>query len=166
VHLSVAARQTMRAIEPNLAITEASSMQETAAESVASTRLALWLLGVFAIVALALAAIGIYGVTSYVVRQRTREIGTRLALGARPGDILWLIVRGGGMLGLIGVALGLGAGLLAARSLTSILYGVSTWDPRTMTTAAVALITTALLASYLPARRASRTDPARTLTGN
>ena len=161
-----AARQAMRAIEPNLAITETSSLQETAAESVASTRLALWLLGVFAMVALALAAIGIYGVTSYVVRQRTREIGTRLALGARPGDIRWLIVRGAGVLGMIGVALGLGAGLLAARSLTSILYGIPIWDPRTVAAVAVALVTTAVVASYLPARRASRTDPARTLTGN
>ena len=162
----VAARQAMRAIEPNLAISEISSMQETAAESVASTRLALWLLGVFAVVAVTLAAVGIYGVMSYVVRQRTREIGTRLALGARPNDILWLVVRGGGVLGLIGVALGLGAGLFAARSLTSILYGIPTWDPRTVTTAAVALVATALVASYLPARRAARTDPARTLTGS
>jgi ABC-type antimicrobial peptide transport system permease subunit len=121
---------------------------------------------VFALVALALAAVGIYGVTSYVVRQRTREIGTRLALGARPRDIAWLVVSRGGFLGIVGVVIGLAGGLLAARSLTSILYGIPTWDPRTVATAAGVLIFTSLAASYLPARRAAKTDPARTLTGN
>ena len=99
----------MRSIEPNLTITETTTAcRRSRPQSVASTRLALWLLGVFAVVALTLAAVGIYGVTSYVVRQRTREIGTRLALGARPRDIAWLVVSRGGLLGVVGVALGLG----------------------------------------------------------
>jgi len=166
LRLQTAVRQALRSIEPNLTTSESSSLQDIAAASVASTRLALSLLVLFALVALALAAVGIYGVTSCLVRQRTREIGTRLALGARPRDIAWLVVSRGGLLGIAGVVIGLGAGLIAARSLTAMLYGIPAWDPRTMTTAAAVLIGTSLAASYVPARRAAKTDPARTLSGN
>ena len=159
-------RQTMRSIEPKVSIAETTTLREVATHSVASTKLALWLLGLFALVALTLAAIGIYGVTSYVVRQRTREIGTRLALGALPSDIAWLVVSRGGLLGVLGVALGLAAGLVAARSLTTILYGIPPWDPRTVATAAIVLLVTSVAASFVPARRAAKTDPARTMTGN
>jgi predicted permease len=161
-----AVRQALRSIEPNLSLLQTTSLRQTAMQSVGTTRLAMWLLGGFALLALALAAVGIYAVTAALVRQRTREIGTRLALGARPADIAWLVLRRGALLGLAGVALGLGAGLVAARSLRTLLYGVDTWDPRTLTLAACVLVTTSIAASYWPARRAAKTDPARTLTGN
>ena len=129
-----------------------------------TTRLTLWLLGVFAAIALLLAGVGIYGVLSHAVRLRTREIGTRLALGARPRDILWLVMRWGTVLAITGVAIGGVAGLAAAQSLKSMLYGVTTTDPRVLAGAVVVLIVTALAASVIPARRASKTDPARTLS--
>jgi putative ABC transport system permease protein len=122
------------------------------------------MLGVFAAIALALAAVGVYGVMSYVVRQRTREIGTRIALGATRRDIQWLVVRQGGVLALVGLAAGLGAGWIAARSMTTMLHGVSASDPRTLVAAIVVIGATSLVACYLPARRASRLDAAQTLT--
>ena len=139
------------------------SLADVAAESVRTTRLVLWLLGVFAITALILAAIGIYGVMSYVVRQRTREIGTRIALGATRTDIVWLIMRQGAVIAAGGAAAGLLAGVVATRSLASILYGVSSSDPATMAAATGVLVAAVLVACYLPARRAAAVDPARTL---
>ena len=156
-------REALRKIEPHLVLQNAVMLSETAAQSVGATRLTLWLLGVFAAIALVLAGVGIYGVLSHAVRQRTREIGTRLALGARPRDILWLVMRWGAALAVAGVALGGMAGLAATRSLQSLLYGVTTSDPATMAFAAGVLLLTALGASFVPARRAARTDPARTL---
>ena len=124
----------------------------------------LWLLATFALTALALAAVGIYGVMSYVVRQRTREIGTRIALGALPSDIVLLVMRQGAIIAGIGTAAGLVIGLVAARSLRSILFGVSSADPLILAGAAATLVATALLSCWLPARRAVTVDPARTLT--
>lgn len=123
----------------------------------------LWLLGVFAACALPLAAVGIYGVMSYAVRQRTREIGTRLAVGATRRDIVWLVLRRGALVAAIGITCGIAIGAIATRSLRSILFGVSTSDPITLTVAAALLVATILLACYVPARRASAIDPARTL---
>jgi predicted permease len=159
-----ALREAFRAIEPNVVVLGAGTLAETMAESVWTTRLTLWLLGVFAAIALLLAGVGIYGVLSHAVRLRTREIGTRLALGARPLDILWLVMRWGTALAIAGVVIGGVAGLAAAQSLKSMLYGVTTTDPRVLAGAAALLIVTALAASVIPARRASRTDPARTLS--
>jgi putative ABC transport system permease protein len=156
-------REALRKIEPNLIVQNTVTLSETAAQSIGATRLTLWLLGVFAAIALVLAGVGIYGVLSHAVRQRTREIGTRLALGARPVDILWLVMRWGAALAIAGVALGGLAGLAATRSLQSLLYGVTTSDPAAMAFAAGVLLLTALGASFVPARRAARTDPARTL---
>jgi putative ABC transport system permease protein len=153
----------LRGIEPNLVFLRSETMGEVARESMQVVRLALWLLGIFAAVALALAAVGIYGVMSYVVRQRTREIGTRVALGATTGDIVWLVMRQGATIACVGTVLGLAAGLAAARSLASILFGVSASDPATLALAAGSLIVTTMAACYLPARRASLVDPARTL---
>ena len=113
--------------------------------------------------ALTLAAIGIYGVMAYSVRRRTREIGTRVALGASRGDIVRLVMREGGVITLAGVGRRTGAGVLAARSLSAVLYGVPPSDPLSMTAAALLLGLTAMAACYLPARRAARIDPARTL---
>ncbi len=155
---------SIRSIEPASVIAEVRTLADIASESVQVTRLALWLLGLFATVALALSAIGIYGVMSYVVRQRTRELGTRVALGATRGRILWLVMREGAAIATAGTALGLVAGLAAARSLGAILYGVSPSDPATVAAAAFILLSTALVACYVPARQAAAVDPARTLS--
>ena len=138
-------------------------MTEIASESVQVTHLALWLLGVFAATALVLAAVGIYGVMSYVVRQRSREIGTRVALGATRRDIVWLVMRQGAGIAAFGALIGLAAGLMAARSLASMLFGVSAADPVTLGLAPLVLVVTTMAACYLPARRAAAIDPARTL---
>jgi ABC-type antimicrobial peptide transport system permease subunit len=159
-----AMQAAIREVEPNAALAETRTLAGVASESVRITRLVLWLLGLFAATALALAAVGIYGVMSYVVGQRAREIGTRIALGALPVDILLLVLRQGAVIAGIGTAVGLAIGLLAARSLRSILYGVSSADPLILAGAAAVLGVTALVACYLPARRAVAMDPARTLT--
>ena len=117
------------------------------------------LLGIFAIVALTLAAVGIYGVIAYAVSQRTREIGIRIALGAQKRDIFRMVVGHGLILSLIGVVIGLAASLMLTRYLASLLYGVSSTDPATITSVALLLITVALLACSIPARRATRVDP-------
>jgi putative ABC transport system permease protein len=156
-------QSTLRGIEPDIAFLETQSLSAIASESVRVTELVLWLLGVFAASALVLAAVGIYGVMSYVVRQRTREIGTRMAVGATRGAILWLVLRQGAVVAVTGIALGLAIGLAAARSLSSILFGVSATDPLTLALATTLLAATTMIACYLPARRASSVDPARTL---
>jgi putative ABC transport system permease protein len=117
------------------------------------------LLGIFAGVALVLAAVGLYGVMSYTVAQRTREIGLRMALGAQRGDVLRLVVGQGLRLVLVGVVVGLVASLILTRVMTSLLYGVSATDPATLVTISLVLIAVAVFASYIPARRATRVDP-------
>jgi putative ABC transport system permease protein len=113
----------IRSVEPKTVFLESASLGDIAAESVRTTKLVLWLLGVFAATALTRAAIGIYGVMSYVVRQRTREIGTRIALGATHGNIVWLVMKQGAVIAALGAAAGLSIGFVAVRSLGSILYG-------------------------------------------
>ncbi|HET9371326.1 MAG TPA: ABC transporter permease [Vicinamibacterales bacterium] len=161
--LAPSMRQALRAMEPNLVVGETLSMNEIRSQSLASTTFALWLLGLFAAIALALAAIGVYGVMSYAVRQRTREIGTRIALGATERDIVWLVIRQGGVMAIAGLATGLTIGWFAARSLTTRLHGVTPSDPRTLAGAAGLLAAASILACYLPARRAARLDAAKTL---
>lgn len=139
------------------------TLEGVAAESVAVARLALWLFGLFAAIALALAAVGIYGVMSYVVRQRSREIGTRIALGATRGDIFWSVMGQGSAITAAGLAIGVGTGLLLARSLGSLLYGTSSADPVSVGGALAVLALSTLAACYLPARRAARVDAARSL---
>lgn len=158
-----ALRSTLRAIESDVVTLEPRWMSEVVSDSVHVTRLALTLLGVFAVIALALAAIGIYGVLSYVVRQRTREIGTRIALGATSRDIVWLVMRQGALIAGVGAVAGGVAAAAAARLLQSILFGTAPSDPATFTAAAFVLIATTMAVCYLPARRAARVDPARTL---
>src|SRR5262245_19116194 len=156
-------RATIRSIEPLAVFGEPRPMDGIVRESMQVVRLALWLFAIFAGIALALAAIGIYGVMSYVIRQRTREIGTRVALGATRRDILWLVMRQGTVVAAAGTAIGLAVGVMAARSLGGLLYGVAVWDPATLAIAATVLAATVLLACYVPARRAALVDPARTL---
>lgn len=135
------------------------SMDSVIADSLAGRRFSMILLGTFAALALLLASIGIYGVISYVVGQRTNEIGIRMALGARRMDILRLILAGAGKLTLIGVAVGLICAMGLTRLMANLLYGVGPRDPLTFIAVPVILIAVALLASYLPARRATRIDP-------
>jgi putative ABC transport system permease protein len=157
-------RSTLKTLEPNAVVYELRSLNDIAAQSAAVPNLAMRLLAGFALLALALSAVGIYGVMSYTVRRRTRELGTRLALGASRGDILTLVLRQAAPVVLVGLAVGIAVGLTAARSLGAILYGVPTWDPIAITVASALLVVTALGASFLPASRASRLDPARTLS--
>jgi len=117
------------------------------------------LIGTFATLAVLLAAIGIYGVLAYLVTQRVQEIGVRLAIGAAPGDVVRLFVREGAMLTVIGLACGLAGALATAQALNSLLFGVRATDPATFAIVAVALALVALVASYVPARRAARVDP-------
>jgi putative ABC transport system permease protein len=127
--------------------------------SVGQQRLALFLLGTFAGIAVLLAMVGLFGVISYAVTQRTREVGIRRALGARPGDILWLIVSQGLALTMAGVAIGVGGALALTRVMQGLLFGVSATDPATFAAVALGFLLVAAAASLLPAWRAARVDP-------
>lgn len=135
------------------------TMDDLIAESLASRRFSMILLAVFASLALALASIGIYGVISYVVGQQTQEIGIRMALGADRLEILRLILRTGGKLAMVGVAAGLVAALAFTRVMSRFLYGVTATDPLTLTGVSIVVVFVALLACYVPARRAAKVDP-------
>jgi predicted permease len=153
-----AARQAVRSLDPEIPA-RFRPLEEVFAASLADRRFSLVLLGAFAVVALALAVTGIYGVISYLVAQRTREIGIRLALGARAGDVLRMVVRRGVALALAGVVAGLLASLAGTRVLEGLLFGVSTTDAVTFVAVPLLLTLVAALASYLPARRSTRVDP-------
>lgn len=152
-------RATVAELDPNVPVSDVATMDYVVASSMARPRFAMALLSAFAAVALLLGAIGIYGVIAYAVSQRTREIGVRMALGATPGDAMWMVIRRGAMLTAAGVAVGTVAALGTTRLLAGLLYGVSPTDP--MTFASVALISgiVATIACYVPARRATRVDP-------
>jgi putative ABC transport system permease protein len=134
------------------------TMEEFARESVTLRRVSLILLIGFALLALTLAAIGIYAVVSYSVAQRAHEIGIRMALGATRGEILKMVVGQGIELALIGVGIGIAAGLGLTRFLSSLLFGVQPTDPETFLAVAIVLLGLALLATYIPARRATKVD--------
>ena len=157
-------QNAIRGAEPSAVFVEPRTMADIASESMQVMHLASWLFGFFAATALALAAVGIYGVLSYVIRQRTREIGMRVALGATRGNIAWMVMRQGATIAGIGTAIGLIAGLAAGRSLGALLYATSSSDPLTLSAASATLVVTVLAACYIPARRAARIDPARTLS--
>ncbi|MDQ3171972.1 MAG: ABC transporter permease [Acidobacteriota bacterium] len=164
VALIPAVREAVREVDPAILTRAVQTLDDVARESVQVTRLALWLLGLFALTALALAAVGIYGVMSYAIRQRMRELGTRVALGATPGSILRLVMGNGAKIAALGTGIGLLASFLAGRALRSLLFSTAPSDPAVLAGAAGLLGVTAMLACYLPARRASRVDPVRTLS--
>jgi putative ABC transport system permease protein len=157
--LASAVRKTIWEIDKDQPVSNIRTMEDVLSDSIARQRFSMLLLGIFAAVALVLAAVGIYGVMSYSVAQRTREIGIRMALGARRGDVLMLTVGGGLKLVLIGVALGLVAAFILTRVMSSLLFGVSATDPTTFIIISLVLVSVAMLASYIPARRATKVDP-------
>jgi predicted permease len=156
-------RQEIAALDPNLAVSGTETMREHVNGALLIPRLSAVLLGVFGAVGLTLATVGLYGVMSYSVRRRTREIGIRMALGARSGGVLGLVARQGLALAGIGVAIGLALALMVSRFAASLLYGVSATDPLTFIVVPALLLAVAALAVLLPARRAARTDPLRAL---
>jgi putative ABC transport system permease protein len=157
--LSAAARREIQAVDRNAPASNIRTMEQYLAASVAPRRFNLRLLTIFAASALVLAATGLYGVISYGVAQRKRELGIRIALGARPGDVLKLVTGEGMALAIIGVALGLMAALALTRVMEGLLFGVSATDPLTFMVIALLLMFVALLACYIPARRATKVDP-------
>jgi predicted permease len=157
--LAPTARRIVRELDPLLAITGIRTMTEMVDLSVARPRFTMLLLAVFGAVALTLAAVGIYGIMSHAVKRRTREIGIRMALGARPSDVLRLVVGQGMALAGIGLVVGVAAALAATRLMTGLLFGVSATDPLTFAAIVVLLGAIAFFASWIPARRAVATDP-------
>jgi putative ABC transport system permease protein len=146
-------------VDKDQPVSRAETVDQILSELVAEPRLYTLLLGGFAALALSLSAVGIYGVMSYTVTQRTHEIGVRMALGARPRDILRMIVRQAMVHALIGVSLGVSASLALTRLISSQLFGVSTTDPLTFAAISLGLVGVAFMASFIPAYRATRVDP-------
>jgi predicted permease len=154
-----AIREAVWSVNPSLPLAQERTLEELASRSMAQTSFTLIMLAIAAGVALFLGSVGIYGVISYVVSQRTREIGVRMAMGAEEADVSRMVLRQAGLLAAVGVAVGLAAAAGLTRLMASLLFGVSPLDPVTFGAVAVALSAVALLASWLPARRAARVDP-------
>jgi predicted permease len=154
-----AIREAAVRADPSTVVYGSRAVEDIVANSIATQRLAMILLSVFSALALVLCAIGIYGVISYLTRQRTHEIGIRVALGASRGDVLRMVLGEGMKITLIGVAFGLAAALLLTRLIAKLIYGVGASDPITFAGVAILLTGVALFACYIPARRAMRVDP-------
>jgi putative ABC transport system permease protein len=152
-------REQIQAVDPNLPVFGVQKLEDVVSESMANRRFAVQMIGLFGLVALLLAGIGIYGVMSYAVTQRTHEIGIRLALGAQGQDVLKMVVRQGLTLAVIGVGIGLVTAFALSRLISGLLYGVSATDPLTFLIIAALLTGVALLACYIPARRATKVNP-------
>jgi putative ABC transport system permease protein len=158
-YLGEAVRRVVESVDPNVPVHSVSSMNDIIARSVADRRFALELLGLFAMVALLLATVGIYGVMSYSFSQRTHELGIRIALGAQRWDILRMALAEGMRIVVIGLALGIAGAVMLTRIFRSMLFGVGAGDPITFISVSIILAGVALLACYIPARRATRVDP-------
>jgi putative ABC transport system permease protein len=152
-------RNQLQQLDPELPMAAVTTMDQLLADSLSRSRFTMLLLGIFAVVAVVLAAVGIYGLIAYRVTQRTQELGIRIALGAQRRDVLRLVLVQGTRLTLLGVALGVLAALTLSRLLGSLLFGVSATDPLTFAGVAGLLAVVALLACFIPARRATRVDP-------
>jgi putative ABC transport system permease protein len=157
--LASTARGSIQSIDGDLPVYRVMSMEQVVSNSVATRRFSMFLLGIFAAVALLLAVVGIYGVMSYSVAQRTHEIGIRMAMGAQTSDVLRLVLRQGLMVTIRGVIVGLVVAFILTRWIDSLLFGVKPTDPLTFAAISLLLTLTALIASYIPARRATRVDP-------
>ena len=157
--MAKAVREVFRGLDSSMPVTDIKTMEEIADARLAGPRLRSWIIGSFAAVALILAALGIYGVLSYSVAQRTHEMGIRLALGAEPGDLVRMILRGGLLITVLGLGIGLAGSLILARVIASMLYQVKPTDPQTYITMTVLLFAVAMLAVYIPARRVATLDP-------
>jgi len=157
--LIASAREQVKQVDPDQPIYNIRTMDEIRAESVAPERLNLTLFSIFAGIALLLAVVGIYGVMSYTVTQRTHEIGIRMAIGAQQGDVFKMVIGQGMMLALIGIAIGLVGAFALTRLMATMLFGVTATDPATFAAIAILLTVVALIACYLPGRRATKVDP-------
>jgi putative ABC transport system permease protein len=157
--IASAVKQTVRAFDPNLPISEVFTMERVVADANAQPRFEMLLLGVFGAVALLLAAVGIYGVMNYSVSRRTREIGIRMSLGASRADVLRMVLTQGMRQALAGTAAGLTGALLLSQLMAKMLYGVRPTDPVTFCAVALVLGVAALLATCVPARKATRIEP-------
>jgi putative ABC transport system permease protein len=154
-----AVRQAIRAVDPDQPVSNVATMEEVLGREASQRRVGMILLTAFAVLALLLASLGIYGVLAYFVAQHRNEIGVRLALGATPSNILWLVLQKGMKLTLLGVAIGLAASFALTRLISSLLFGVKAVDPLTFAAVPLLLAFVALLACWIPARRAAKVDP-------
>jgi putative ABC transport system permease protein len=161
--VSPSLRTALRELDPEQPLVNMRTMQTQMAGTTAQPRLQTTLLGVFAVLAAALAVVGVYGVIAYTVAQRVPEIGVRLVLGASPAQVVGLVVFDGARLLALGLAIGLVAAALASRAIQGLLFAIKGLDPLTFVVATLLLGTAALFASYLPARRAARVSPASAL---
>jgi putative ABC transport system permease protein len=156
-------RERIRALDSNVPLDKIYPLEQKVAEATISPRFTTMLVGLFAALGMALAGVGIYGVVSYAVTERGKEIGIRRALGAQTARILWAVVRQGMTLTLLGLVIGLLIAVGATRLMTTLLFSVSATDPVTFASVSALLIVVALLACWLPARRAAKVDPMVTL---
>jgi hypothetical protein len=161
--LASAVRREVWALDDGIPVTDVRPIDRILADSRASTAFTMTLLAIASVVALLLGTVGIYGVVAYVVSQRTREIGVRMALGAKPATVSRMVLRQGGIVIGGGVLLGLGTAVGVTRVMESLLFGVAALDPTTFGVAATVIVLVSLLASYAPARRAARVDPVEAL---
>ncbi|HEY9231077.1 MAG TPA: ABC transporter permease, partial [Blastocatellia bacterium] len=157
--LTESARAVIAGLNPRLPVANIKTMETIISESVAANRFNMSLFGLFAVIAMSLTIVGVFGVMNYAVTQRTQEIGIRMALGAQPGQVRALILKQGLVLSAVGLGVGLGGALLVTRLLASLLFSVSATDPLILTAVALLLAAVALLTCYIPARRATKVDP-------
>jgi putative ABC transport system permease protein len=161
--LSAAVRQAVNEVDKSVPVSQVKTMDKVVSESITQPRFNLFLLVLFSTVAMLLSAAGIYGVTAYTVSQRTRELGIRLALGAQVGDVLKMILAQGMAVIGVGLVLGLAAAFGLMRLLRSLLFGIGENDPLTFVAITIVLLIVALIACYIPARRATKVDPLEAL---
>jgi len=157
--LANAVRQSIHAVDTDLPVSDVRTMEDVAAESAKTRRWTMGLLVAFAVLALSLALVGIYGLMSWSVAQRTREIGVRMALGAQTNQVIGMVIRYGMKLSALGLTIGLAGAFAVRRFLASLVFDVSTADPMIYGGAMILMLAVAMLACYVPARRASRVDP-------
>src|SRR2546430_1279265 len=159
ISLATSVRNAIWAVDKDQPVADIDTMDHIVSEAIARQRFSMLLLGIFAALALLLAAVGIYGVMSYSVAQRTHEIGIRMALGAQRSDVLKMTIKQGLKLVTFGLVIGLGSAFILTRVMASLLFGVSATDPLTFVTISLMLMGVALLASYIPALRATKVEP-------